>query len=642
MTEDLLLLKQRMQETEPSLFLGAGFSFGAINYHGRSLPLGSKLVDILFKYFYIDNPPVGKDKEYLTQVEECKDNLKEICTILRSEGRLNERNQLLTKLYSGCKPNPDSPYQDLITKYSWKRIFTLNIDDLVENIYSKKEINVWNNSSKGSINRLSDCPLLIKLHGDVNDNSSGYVFDNDEYVKFTAEGNCLLHEFADAYTDGDIIFLGTEYQENDVKNILEKYNNLGYEKDAHHYFFVSPKIRNIPLKNDIDKSKHLHWIEMDTEQFLTFIISEVDKNNNERRPLRLSGTVFLDEVLSDIPDPYRSDLYIGQEPQLDDFFENWDIRYPGGSHISKELKNIHRNCIVAVHGKAYVGKTCVANRLLVNLMTEGYLTFQLTKCNDSIIRILENYLIKCPLGSKIAFQIDNASYYFESILKLLENTLFKKYSIIAILVDTDINYYRKSYVLKRSSHLKVIPLNVTEELSKGYTDNIYSKLDEKGRLGEYNKFLGVPPDYKNISKIRIKMRELNDIVEVLYFAEEGRGFQDHFKSLINNIVDSEYYCLLPVMVMLSRLGINTIPVRIFSILFPERLSNFNVNNMVNDLDAVVKIKNGVVTMRCIRILQNTMSEHLSEKQTKYLLESIIKHTLGQFSESSRNEYNELF
>ena len=66
MDDNLLKLKLSLEEKTPTLLLGAGFSYGAINKNGENLPLGQKLVENLYQYMFVDNPPSKDilDEEY--------------------------------------------------------------------------------------------------------------------------------------------------------------------------------------------------------------------------------------------------------------------------------------------------------------------------------------------------------------------------------------------------------------------------------------------------------------------------------------------------------------------------------------------------------------------------------------------------
>lgn len=59
-----------------------------------------------------------------------------------------------------------------LTEYKWNKIYTLNIDDLVEYVFRKRsiELKVWNNDHDDRGNDKSRT-TLEKLHGCVNNHS---------------------------------------------------------------------------------------------------------------------------------------------------------------------------------------------------------------------------------------------------------------------------------------------------------------------------------------------------------------------------------------------------------------------------------------------------------------------------------------
>ncbi len=57
MEDSKLKLKLSLEEKTPTLLLGAGFSFGGVNEKGDELPLGNKLVELLYKKMFVENTP---------------------------------------------------------------------------------------------------------------------------------------------------------------------------------------------------------------------------------------------------------------------------------------------------------------------------------------------------------------------------------------------------------------------------------------------------------------------------------------------------------------------------------------------------------------------------------------------------------
>lgn len=208
----------------------------------------------------------------LSEINDKEDDLKEIWSYLRLCGKVLERNKFLTAAFKGCKPAPEGFHQKLV-KYPWEYIFTLNIDDLVENIYRTAEIplSVWDASNTTGTN-YEHKTNLVKLHGSVNDSKNGYIFDSSEYKNFTIDSNSLLKEFAHQFLQHDLILIGTEFQEDDLQTVLDVYERSGYSKDPFHRFYISPNI-STKLKLQIQNSPNDVWIKCDTKTFL----DELDK-----------------------------------------------------------------------------------------------------------------------------------------------------------------------------------------------------------------------------------------------------------------------------------------------------------------------------------------------------------------------------
>jgi hypothetical protein len=99
---------------EYSLLAGAGASLGAIGGDGRALPSGPELRDALIKDFDIDTGG-------------------ESISLARAYDHLSRRDRTgvskyLKSWFTGCRPS----WQGLLAEFNWHRIWTLNIDDVLE------------------------------------------------------------------------------------------------------------------------------------------------------------------------------------------------------------------------------------------------------------------------------------------------------------------------------------------------------------------------------------------------------------------------------------------------------------------------------------------------------------------------------
>jgi len=122
MTEPELLdkLAEGLAHREYSLLLGAGASLGAIGGDGRPLPTGTGLRDQLVSEFKID---VGGEAPSLQQVYE---NL--------HRNQPDELTKYMFDRFTKCQPS----WQHFLAEFFWQRIWTLNIDDVLEEAFKRE------------------------------------------------------------------------------------------------------------------------------------------------------------------------------------------------------------------------------------------------------------------------------------------------------------------------------------------------------------------------------------------------------------------------------------------------------------------------------------------------------------------------
>ena len=145
-------LKMSLEQKSPALVLGAGFSFGARNQKSEKMPMAAELTEKIYNYCFRDSKlsmELEEDRKAALDYKNSGD-LKGLCSLIRAEGdeRLQLRNLYLTKIFSNCSVEKDS-YYFYLTEYKWSRIFTLNIDDLVEYLYHTRmeKLAVWSGAT---------------------------------------------------------------------------------------------------------------------------------------------------------------------------------------------------------------------------------------------------------------------------------------------------------------------------------------------------------------------------------------------------------------------------------------------------------------------------------------------------------------
>ena len=634
MGNNIELLKECLEKRNPVLYVGAGFTYKSVNKKGLSIPLAQGLCELIFDFFWGEEAKkAGRFKELAPfekfakeQVNNC--NLKDICQLLRQKKLLDERNDFLTDLFSGCTVSHED-IRNVICEYSWSKIFTVNIDDLIENIYAanSKKINVWNNDNDDKKHSM-DYPTLIKLHGCVNNPNYGYVFDNTEYNSFLTNENYIITEFGDAFSKNDIIFIGTEFQENDLKHIIEKYANIGYDASTvNDYFFVTPTINDELTRMEIEESSNMHHIAMTAEEFFKFVKEKIQVNNEILNKLKETGLVSIYDVYRNLPTSYVSKLYHGSDICYSDLRDNWDITY-SYSELVDWVNTDNSNKLIALYGNEYVGKTCIAKRILYNFFILGYECYEYkldsTEKIESFIRYVSN------VEKNIAVLFEGAAYLYELIVRKVINDNPLRNRIVIITTDSLYNHKKKYHSLK-NDYCKI--LSVNEKIDNNRADLIYNKLDEKHSLSRLL-------DLGSSDEIKKFMISNNDIIDVLYYSSLGRNFEDHINTYILSDLDQDEILKkqISILCMLNQMGIIYVPATIFSKASKIIFSNYNKAIFERKINKILQIDKEYYHLRYMRFLSSAFFSALTDTEKESIIISLIKYVSGRFNEG---EYNEL-
>jgi SIR2-like protein len=194
-----------------NLLLGAGASAGARSADGRDLPLGEKFGEELVSRFSL-NVKAGTPLQNIWEAASLKAG---------SEKAL--RAAALQPRFSGCTP---APYHGLFSTFAWKRIFSFNVDDVLNTAYS---------SVGGRIQALAEVHFedpyldpelaadrvqLIYLHGSASLPDRIVVFSPPAYADAIKDQNTWFHVFAGAFRSEPFIVIGATLREADFEAYL--------------------------------------------------------------------------------------------------------------------------------------------------------------------------------------------------------------------------------------------------------------------------------------------------------------------------------------------------------------------------------------------------------------------------------------
>ena len=546
------LLKDSLNNRTPILFLGAGFSFKALNHRNKTIELADNLKKKIFEEFYIKKKPEHVDARYISDVENY--NLKDLCMTIKQESteRKKQLYEFLIDTFKGAHADPDNDFHIKVQEYNWTKIYTLNIDDLIENIYEHEKKSILVQNEKSIKNNDEIVTELYKLHGCVNKPENGFIFSTDEYISMIENADFRMKEFANDYYKNDIIFIGTELDEDDISYILKNYLSAGYEHNTK-CFFICPTIKP-KLLSQIRGDKNSYIIYWDTEKFLNWLSENVQKNQIEDdnlKHLHFRGFQNIEEILKNKSKYYAPVLYNGYPPFYEDILDGWDIMYPKYKENRDEILGTTKSSVIALYGKMYVGKTCIARRIIVDFFNIGFNALEFKMENSLDFAMLSKYISNYTPGSKFAIMVDDAAQIYRRLYEFIDSEQMKDYLIIFVTTSNILHHMSKRHelLLHDSRELYINP-----ELNYQYSCNIYEKLNEKNRLGALSKYADT-----RSSSIRF-IKDNKDIINLLYLLTHGKGFQEYFESMIEHIdTSAEYFNLFYTVAIFSVLQIDGYP-----------------------------------------------------------------------------------
>lgn len=182
---------RRALEEGINLFLGAGFSIGAQDYSNEDLPLGPKLAQELNGVFKTNfNLPLSN-----------------LCTVLK--GKDSEKlDGYLSSRFKVKSYYEDYKYQSLY-KVNIKNIFTVNIDDLIINLYKNSKNKYINNVISGNGLSVDEKNSInyIALHGFVVSKNK-YIFSTFDLASAFKNETGLWSIFITALSQYPTLFIG--------------------------------------------------------------------------------------------------------------------------------------------------------------------------------------------------------------------------------------------------------------------------------------------------------------------------------------------------------------------------------------------------------------------------------------------------
>jgi hypothetical protein len=473
------------------LLLGAGASLGAKNSLGQDPPLGRKLTSIL-----LDACELEPD-EFIS--------LSRAYDAARSILGDDKVIQILQDQFSHCVPG----WQTLIPTFVWNRIYTLNVDDVLESAYRRagdkrlQEVLAVNyNDPYRTPDMEYDQVLAIHLHGFVRKPAAGFVFSPTEYAMASNARYTWHTIFSDEFHKYGFIFVGTDFNESDLESYLSA-RQVQFPEYRPPSFLVVPNAT--PGLAAAMSTKGIHCVKATAADFFRWLdeqcpgrIRKSDEFFGEHPALGKAEAQFakhyavfkrscvkVSDDLSDIargPRLKDHDFLGGDESDWNDIFDNNDAVFHVVPQVLSFIEAVDSGstpspsviCLVGAPGS---GKTTALRRISLDASRRGRSVYYYQ--SDYGLQLASMTAVLKTLPPNSLFVVDNAALHSVELFDLSEQ-LVKHGRPIHILTAERTTRYRRLEVESRGSD--IARFNV-DELPDSDIAVLLVKLREKARLG---------------------------------------------------------------------------------------------------------------------------------------------------------------
>lgn len=626
-------VRQILESAPPMLFLGAGFSVGSTNEFGE-IPLGDGLKkEIVAKFI---QGQVGEEEQQ--EIEQYE--LQDVCEYVDdSLGKKEELRDFLIERLGKVEP---AKFHYSLSEYPWKKIYTVNIDDLVEHIYRKSQqtLLIQNKpyQKKGSGEELE----YIKLHGCVNGDSKDLVFSRREYRDLVSgRMNFKLNEVGRDIRQENFVFIGASLDEADIDHYITMYEQANYFKRGTK-IFVDP-YPSIKFQNRVKAFSGI-LLKWTAEQFMEFLETiQYNPEELEKRVGRLnySGIYLYKDIISCLPakEAYESKLYQGYNCNWQDVRESWLFESPAFQSLKKRVQQVdYQNTdtyCIALYGKGLSGKGCLLKQAGAWLDAEGYTVMEFTGKSLDIDKMFE--FMQLDQGKRYALLMEDAAFNYVLIEEMYEkNDTGKKLLILA--TSRNYHHFKKRYYLEGNPYED---FEVEDRLDDSYAKAIYEKLTEKGYLGELPR-----QEKEGCAKIKSHKILSNFFVAITY----GRQFQNRVQESINILLkdyNEQSMRLFKELTLFEQIDLPYYPKEMltdrYSLDFYCLSSTGTENESESEAAIVdfVRLSAEGVTLKN-KILLEQVGKHTTLEEKKEIALGVLKYIAPYFSEGDINYWRVIF
>ena len=511
---------------EYSLLLGAGASIGSIGGNGELLPSGPELRDKLVSEFSIpvEDQTISLHRAYAAAKRS-------------NPGRLDS---FMKSWFSGCKPD----WQNVLADFEWQRIWTLNIDDIIESVYQTRGVRFdrfdWTSRFRDTANSGQQ---IIHLHGYVDEPesepSSELVFSISEYATTLQDPKAWHTVFTDEFGERPFIILGASLiDEYDLQQALT--NSAAATARGFPSVIVLKTISALERAEleelglfviEADARSFMDDIGLRTREYAKLLNQLYGRSNSQQVPTFLQQFDDLRRY-NPLHGEHSRHFYSGYEPHWRNILDEDDCRLEAteGSFAKIQSGSTSTDLRQGIHvltGNSGTGKSTALLRIARNCIAAGLPTFRFRAEEDLDVEATAQWLHQMP-NSVLIF--NDCADFADSLGELALRCKDSNTNLLAVGAERTA---RRKFLEQKitSPFLHLEPIYEYRTLSNRDIDSLIDKLSSRTRLGKITRWSKA--DQRRYFRRTASRRLFEGLADL----EGGVGFQDRIKNNYLHIKD---------------------------------------------------------------------------------------------------------
>lgn len=623
---------------EISLLLGAGFSIGNVTATSSAIPSGDGLRDILLS-------KCGKSPGAKTTLKDA---------YLYASRAIPDFPKFLEECFT---VKTAKSWQENTFRYVWNRIYTTNIDNVLEVAFQQArsrgvlgaEFTFFNFSEPQLANSAIGTVPVVTIHGSVKKQADGFIFSNLEYANAASKILDWHNELAAKIMVGGLVVIGNQLDEADVDSHLAARLRIYGGTSGGKNWIVMPNPDEIKRENYI--AAGFDVIDATAEDFFETVFSNlaprsIDEIIQEAVPAlkaarhNIKAMSWFKEafspVLTELERVSKSSgilrhFITGADP---DWFYISNSAHAATSRISELISLLGSGMkarsdgvsVLNVVGPSGSGKTTAIRAALLELVNTYPYIYEYDSANGIDVDLLFEIVSAFSAKSVIVFY--SAAEYYYAVNAIANRLKDKKTPHCLFVLEDRLKDYKKSQrqlvdCITISSPFEMGQLSMDDAVS------IAKKIEDHGLF--YEKFSDLPIN-KRAHMIVDKERGFGgDLLSALFSLTTHENFEQKIYQDYYSVEDGLPRRILDVAAIMNTLGFHT-PIKYVAGFLQVHVEQI-VDHLNADLLGIVLCPPGTMRLNCRHrvIAEYYFNNCIAGRGTTEFIMGILEYLSRQFS-----------